>query len=152
MPLLDSLVMEAKLIHVTSMATKHANKSFLCRLGDFFLHFSLGVEVWLWAGWVVSFGGFDYFLLFVIVGARDEFRSTLHTLVLTPLNTNIQLICRLGYTLLNMTQIIRNHLLTHNQPLKMTSQVGNLLLKLGVLFGSMDKLTLERTTRYTRRG
>jgi hypothetical protein len=65
---------------VTSTATKHANKSFLSRLGDFFPHFSLWVEGWLWAGWLVSFGGFDCFLLLVIVGARDELRSTFHTL------------------------------------------------------------------------
>jgi hypothetical protein len=63
MPLLDSLETEAKLIQVTSMATKHANKNFLSWLGSFFPHFSLGVERWLWIGWVVSFGGFDCFLL-----------------------------------------------------------------------------------------
>jgi hypothetical protein len=113
---------------VTSTATKHANKSFLSRLGDFFPHFSLWVEGWLWAGWLVSFGGFDCFLLLVIVGARDELRSTFHTLVLTPLKTNIQLICGIGCTLLNMTQIILNHFLTQNRPLKMRSQLGNLLL------------------------
>jgi hypothetical protein len=32
------------------------------------------------------------------------------------------------------------------------SQIGNLLLKLGALFGSMKKLTLERDTCFTRRG
>jgi hypothetical protein len=54
--------MEAKLIQVISTATKYANKSFLSRLEDFFPHFSLWVEGWLWARWVVSFGGFDCFL------------------------------------------------------------------------------------------
>jgi hypothetical protein len=43
-PLLDSLEMEAKLIQVTSMTTKHVNKSFLSSLEGFFPHFSLGVE------------------------------------------------------------------------------------------------------------
>jgi hypothetical protein len=46
-PLLDSLEMEAKLIQVTSMTTKHANKSFLSSLEGLFPHFSLGVEGWL---------------------------------------------------------------------------------------------------------
>jgi ribosomal protein L20 len=50
LPLLNSLATEAKLIQVTSMATKHANESFFSRLGDFFLHISLGVEGWLWTG------------------------------------------------------------------------------------------------------
>jgi hypothetical protein len=127
-PLLNSLMIEAKLIQVTSTATKYANKRFLSMLGDFFPHFSLWVEGWLWAGWVVSFGGFDCFHLLVIVGARDELRSTLHTLVLTPLKTNTQLVCGLGCTFLNMTQIILNHFLTHNRPLKMRSQVSNILL------------------------
>jgi hypothetical protein len=34
----------------------------------------------------------------------------------------------------------------------MYSQIGNLLLKLSVLFGSMEKLTLERDICFTRRG
>jgi hypothetical protein len=34
----------------------------------------------------------------------------------------------------------------------MCSQIGNLLLKVGVLFDSMEKLTLERDTYFTRRG
>jgi hypothetical protein len=125
---LNSLTTEAKLIQVTSMVTKYANKSFLSSLGDFFPHFSLWVEGWLWAGWVVSFGGFDYFLILVIVGARDELRSTLHTLVHAPLKTNTQPVCGLGCTLINMTQIILNRFLTHNRPLKMRSHVSNLLL------------------------
>jgi hypothetical protein len=100
----------------------------------------------------VSFGGFDYFLLLVIVGARDEHRSILYTLVLTPLKTNTQLVCGFGYTLLNTTQIIINHFLTHSCHLKMRSQVGNLLLYIGVLFDSIEKLTLTRTAHYARRG
>jgi hypothetical protein len=86
--LLNSLTSEAKLIQVTNTTTKHANKSFLSRLGGFFLHFSLGVEGRLWIGWVVSFGGFDYFLLLVVVGVSNKLRSTLPTLVLTPLKAN----------------------------------------------------------------
>jgi hypothetical protein len=81
-------VTEAKHIEVTSTATKHANKSFLSRLGGFFAHFSLGVEGWLWIGWVVSFCGFDCFLLFVVVGGRNKLESTLLTLVLAPLKLN----------------------------------------------------------------
>jgi hypothetical protein len=73
---------------VTSTTTKYANKSFLSRLGGFFLHTSLGVKGWLWIGWVVSFGGFDYFLLLVVVGARNKLRITLPTHVLTPLKAN----------------------------------------------------------------
>jgi hypothetical protein len=34
----------------------------------------------------------------------------------------------------------------------MRCQISDLLLKLGVLFGSMDKLTLERDTCFARRG
>jgi hypothetical protein len=40
-PILVSLTTEAKLIHVTSTATKHANKGFLSWLGDFFPHLGL---------------------------------------------------------------------------------------------------------------
>jgi hypothetical protein len=46
-PLLNSLETEAKLIQVTSTATKHANKSFMSWLGGFLPHFSLGAEGWL---------------------------------------------------------------------------------------------------------
>jgi hypothetical protein len=70
------------------MGTKHANKSFLSRLEGFFLHISVGVEGWLVIGSVVNFGGFDYCFLFLVVGARNELRSTLLTLILTPLKTN----------------------------------------------------------------
>jgi hypothetical protein len=73
---------------MTSTATKHSNKSFLSWLGGFFPHLSLGVEGWLWTGWVVSFGGFDCFLLFVVVGGRNKLRSSLLTLALTPLKAN----------------------------------------------------------------
>jgi hypothetical protein len=69
-------------------ATKHANKGFLSKLQDFFPHLSLRVEGWLWTRWVVSFGGFDCFLLFVVVGGRNKFGSSLLTLVLTPLKAN----------------------------------------------------------------
>jgi hypothetical protein len=34
----------------------------------------------------------------------------------------------------------------------MCSQIGNILLELGVLFGIMEKLTLERDTCFARRG
>jgi hypothetical protein len=52
--LLYSLATEAELIQVTSTATKYANKSFLPWPGAFFPYLSLGVERWLWIGWVVS--------------------------------------------------------------------------------------------------
>jgi hypothetical protein len=73
---------------VTSTGTKHAHKSFLSRLGSFFLHISLGFEGWLMTGWVVSFGGFNCFFLFVVVGGRNELGSSLLTLVLTLLKAN----------------------------------------------------------------
>jgi hypothetical protein len=44
MLLLNSLVSEAKLIHVTSTATKYANKSFLSQLGGFFLTPLMGLK------------------------------------------------------------------------------------------------------------
>jgi hypothetical protein len=94
----------------------------------FFSHFPFGVEGRLWIGWVESFGGFDCFLLLVLVGARNKLRSSLLTLVLTPLKANIQFVCGFGCTLLNPTQIILNHLLAHNSSLKKRSQVRNLLL------------------------
>jgi hypothetical protein len=34
----------------------------------------------------------------------------------------------------------------------MCSQISDLLLKLGILFGSIEKLTLERETRFAQRG
>jgi uncharacterized membrane protein YhaH (DUF805 family) len=78
-PLLHSLVMEAELIQVTSIATKHANKSFLSWPGGFFPYLSLGVKRWHRIGWVVSFGGFECFHLFAVVGARNKLGSTLLT-------------------------------------------------------------------------
>jgi hypothetical protein len=126
-PLLDSLVTGAKLIHVTSTATKHSNKSFLSWLGGIFSYFSIGVEGWLWIGWVVIFGGFDCFFLFVVVGARNKLGAVFSPLS-SHLKTNTQFISGLGCTLLNPTQIILNHFLTHHYSLKLRSQIRNLLL------------------------
>jgi hypothetical protein len=137
---------------VTGTATKHANKHFLSWLGSFLPHFSLWVEGWLWIGWVVGFGWFECFLFFVVVGARNKLRSTPLTLILTSLKTDTQFISGFGCTLLNPTQVILNHFLAQSSFLKTCSQIGNLLLKLSVLFGSMEKLTLERTTQFTWRG
>jgi hypothetical protein len=117
-----------KIIQVTSMTTKHVNKSVLSWFGGFFPYFSLGVERWLWIGWVVSFGGFNYFLLLVVVGARNKLGSTLLTLVLTSLKPNTQFVCEFSYTLFHMVQVILNHFLTHHSSLKARSHVGNLLL------------------------
>jgi hypothetical protein len=64
---------------VTSTETKHANKRFLSQLAGFFPCF------FLWVGWVVSFGGFDYRFLLVVGGAGNKLGSTLLTLILTPL-------------------------------------------------------------------
>jgi hypothetical protein len=89
-PLLYSLMTKPELIQVTSTATKYINKSFLSWLGYFFLYLSLGVERWLWIGCVVSFGGFECLLLFVIVGGRNKLRNTLLTHVLTSLRANTQ--------------------------------------------------------------
>jgi hypothetical protein len=100
----------------------------------------------------VRFGGCDCCFLFVVGGARNKLGSTLQTLILTPLKPNTQSVCGLGCTLLNPTQVLLNHLLTQHGFLKMCSQIGNLLLKLGVLFDSMEKVTLERDTCFTRRG
>jgi hypothetical protein len=152
MPPLNSLPPEAKLIQVTSTTTKHANKSFLSWLKGFFPYFSLWVEGWLWIGWVMGFGWFECFLFFMVARARNKLRSTLLTFLLTSLKPNIQSICGLGCTLLNPTQILLDHFLTQSSFLKVRSQIGNLLLKLSVLFGSMEKLTLERNTCFTRRG
>jgi hypothetical protein len=88
----------------------------------------------------------------MVDGARNKLGSTLLTLILTPLKSNTQSVCGLGCTLLNPTQVLLNYLLTQHGFLKTCSQIGNLLLKLGVLFGSMKKLTLERDTCFTRRG
>jgi hypothetical protein len=144
MPLLDSLAMEVELIQVTITATKHANKRFLSWLEGFFPYLSLGVEGWLWIGWVVCFGGFDGFLHFVLVGGRNKLGSTLLTLVLTSLKPNTQFLCGFGCTLFHMAQVILNHFLAHHSSLKTRSQIGNLLLQLSVFFGSMEKLTIAR--------
>jgi hypothetical protein len=53
---------------VTSTGTKHANESFLSRLG-FFSYFSLWVEGCLWIGWVMGFDWFECFLFFIVAGA-----------------------------------------------------------------------------------
>jgi hypothetical protein len=143
---------EAKLTQVTSTATKHANKSLLSWLGGLFPYFSLGVEGWLWIGWVVSFGGFDCFLLLEVVGARNKLGSTLLTLVLTSLKPNPQFVCGLGCTLFHPVQVLLSHFLAHHNSLKTRSQVANLLFKLGVPFASTEKHTLERATHFTRRG
>jgi hypothetical protein len=134
------------------VATKHANKSFLSRLRGFSLHLSLCVKGRLWIGWIVGFDGFDGFLFLVVVRARNELRSTLSTVVLTPLKANTQIIYGFGYTLLNPTQVILNQLLTQFSFLKTSCQISDLFLKLGVFFDSMKKLTLERATRFAWRG
>jgi hypothetical protein len=126
--LLNPILTEAKLIQVTRIATKDANKSFLSQLGGFFPHFSLGVEGWLWVGWVLRFGRFDCFLLLVVGEAGNELGSTLLTFILTSLKTNTQFICGFGCTLLNSTQIPLNHFLTQNSFVKTCSQISNLLL------------------------
>jgi hypothetical protein len=88
----------------------------------------------------------------MVAGARNKLRSTLLTFLLTSLKPNTQFVCGLGCTLLNPAQILLGHFLTQSSFIKMCSQIGNLLLKLGVLFGSMEKLTLERDTCFARRG
>jgi hypothetical protein len=101
MPLLYSLALKAKLTRVTHMATKHANVNFLTWVWSIFLHTSFGVEGWLGIGWVVGFGWFGWFFLFVIIGVRNKLESTLFTFILTSLKTNTQFVCGFGYTLLN---------------------------------------------------
>jgi hypothetical protein len=81
----------------------------------------------------------------MIAGARN----TLLIFLLTSIKPNTQSACELGCTLLKSAQILLDYFLTQNSFLKMSSQIGNLLLKLGVLFGSMEKLTLERNTCFT---
>jgi hypothetical protein len=76
----------------------------------------------------VSIDEFDGFLLLVVVGARNKLGSTLPILILTPLKINTLFVSGLGCTLLNPTQIILNHFLTHHRPLKTRSQISNLLL------------------------
>jgi hypothetical protein len=143
---------EAKLIQVTSIATQHEHKSFLSRLGGFSLHTSLWVEGWLWIGWVMGFCWFECFLFFMVAGARNKLRSTLLILFLTSLKHNPESVCGFGCTLLNPAQILLNHFLAQNDFLKTRSQISDLMLKLGVFFVSMEKLTLERDTCFTWRG
>jgi hypothetical protein len=88
----------------------------------------------------------------VIGGAENELESTLLILILSPLKTNTPVVCGFGCTLLNPTQILLIHFLAQNGFLKTRSQISDLLLKLSVLFGSMEKLTLQRDTRFARRG
>jgi hypothetical protein len=136
---------------VTSTTTKYANKSLLSWPGGFFSYLSLGVEIWLWIGWVVSFGRFECFLLFVVVGARNKLRSTPLTLVLSSLKANAQFVYDgFGCTLLNSTQAILNHFITQLGSLKTCRQVSNILFQLEVLFDSMQKLTLKSTINLTR--
>jgi hypothetical protein len=127
MPPLNSLPPEAKLIQVTSTTTKYAHKSFLSQLGGFFPCFSLLVKGWLWIGWVMGFGLFECFLFFMVAGARNKLRSTLHTFLLTSLKPNTQSVCGLGCTLLSPAEIFLDHFLTQSSFLKMCSQIGNLL-------------------------
>jgi hypothetical protein len=100
----------------------------------------------------MGFGWFQCFLFFMVAGARNKLRSTLLTFLLTSLKPNTQSVYGFGCTLLNPIQFILNHFLAQSSFLKVSSQIGNLLLKLGVLFDSMEKLTLERNTCFTRRG
>jgi hypothetical protein len=145
MPPLNSLTQEAKLIQVTSTVTKYVHKSFLSRLGGFSLHTSLWVEGWLWIGWVMGFGWFECFLFFMVAGVRNKLRSTLLIFFLASLKTNPQFVCGFGCTLLNPAQIPLNHFLGQNGFLKTCSQISDLLLKVGVLFGSMENLPLRET-------
>jgi hypothetical protein len=128
MPPVNSLLPEAKLIQVTRTATKHVNKSFLSRLGGFPLHISLRIEGWLWIGWIMGFGWFEYFLFFMVARARNKLRSTPLTLFLTPLKPNTQSVCGLGCTFLDPAQILLDHFLAQNSFLKMCSQISDLLL------------------------
>jgi hypothetical protein len=84
----------------------------------------------------MSFGRFECFLLFAVVGARNKLGSTLLIIVLTSLKANAQFVCGFGCTLLNLTQVILNHFLTQLGSLKTCRQVSNLLFQLGVLFSS----------------
>jgi hypothetical protein len=100
----------------------------------------------------MGFGWFECFLSFMVARARNKLTSTLLTFLLTSLKPNTQSVCGFGCTLLNPAQILLDHFLTKSSFLKTCSQIGNLLLKLSVLFGSIEKLTLEKNTCFTRRG
>jgi hypothetical protein len=88
----------------------------------------------------------------VIVWASNELGSTLFTFILTSLKPNTQFVCRFGCTVLNLAQVILNYFLAQLGFLKTCSEIGNLLLQLSVLFGSMEKLTLDRATHFAWRG
>jgi hypothetical protein len=62
----------------------------------------------------------------MIGGAKNKLRSTILTLILTPLNTNTQYVYRFGCTLLNPTQILLNYFFTQNNSFKAKSQISNL--------------------------
>jgi hypothetical protein len=72
--------------------------------------------------------------------------STLLILFLTSLKANPQSVCGFGCTLFSPAQILLNHFLAQNGFIKTRSQISDLLLKLSVLFDSLEKLTLERDT------
>jgi hypothetical protein len=88
----------------------------------------------------------------MVARARNKLRITLLTFFLTSLKHKTQSVSGLGCTLLNPAQILLDHFLTQSSFLKMCSQIGNFLLKLGVLFDSIEKPTLERDTCFTWRG
>jgi hypothetical protein len=77
--------------------------------------------------WIVSFNGFDCFLLFVLVRGRKKLESTLLTLVLTSLKPNTQFTCGFGCTIFHSVHVL-NHFLTHHSSLKTRSQICILLL------------------------
>jgi hypothetical protein len=136
---------------MTSTATKYANKSFLSQLGGFFPCSSLWVEGWLWVGWVVSFAGFDCCFLFVVGGLRMNLGalfSPLSSHLSKPTHNLYVDLVALSSTRLKSSSIIFSLKIVF----KAHSQISNLLLKLGVLFDSMEKLTLERGTCFTWRG
>jgi hypothetical protein len=106
----------------THPSESHGHKTCKCKfphlpLKYFSSHLSW-VEGWLEIGWVVSFDGFECFFLFVIIGDRNKLGSTLFSFILTSLQTNTQFICGFSCTLLNSTQVLLNHFLTHHGSLK----------------------------------
>jgi hypothetical protein len=88
---------------MTRTVTKHVNVNFLTWLWSIFLHTSLGVEGWHGIAWVVGFDGFEFFLLLVIIGARNKLESTLFTFIPTSPKTNTQFVYGFSCTLLNST-------------------------------------------------
>jgi hypothetical protein len=77
-----SILIVLMLIQVTRTATKHANINILTWIWSIFLQTSLGVEGWLGIRWVVGFCWFEWFLLFVIMGARNKLGNTFSPLSL----------------------------------------------------------------------